>query len=74
MMLWSESAKNCTYIESDILTLHGVKIVFFGNSRTLSVISETMVMLNEDCSRVRKLKKLMERKELSESEETDCSS
>lgn len=73
-MLWSENAKNCPYVQGDILTVHGAKVAYFGSCRHLSAISGTMILKNDNTSRVQKLRDLMHHKEESNNSDNEDSS
>lgn len=74
LMLWQDAAKNCTYKKGDVLTLHGVKVVHFGNSRNLSAISGTSILLNDDSVKVSKVKEYVIQKMSVKSESSDADS
>lgn len=61
-MLWNSAAKDCPYRVRDVLTIHGVKITWYGTGRVLSAISGTSIVNNHNSAECYQLKKLMDQK------------
>lgn len=61
-MLWNAAARDCLYKVRDVLTIHGVKITWYGTGRVLSAISGTNIVCNNNTAECLNLKRTMDNK------------